>query len=73
MDVVRYTHNSKGLREIFTYSISINKGRTTTPKSAHTNLLVNSLLCSFSLSVKIFEEDIQSSKDHVDTAIRGIE
>ena len=49
-----------------TYQMSINKGRMTTTQGAHASL-VGSFLSSLSLLVKSIEEDIQPSRDRVDT------
>ena len=50
------------------YQMSINKERTTTAQGAHANLIRIISFLLFSLLVKNFEEEIQSSEDRVDTS-----
>ena len=49
------------------YQMSINRRRTTTTQGAHASL-VRILSFPLSLLVKSFEEEIQPSGDHMDTA-----
>ena len=60
-------HCFKGFCENFTYLVSINKGITATPKSAHTKFLGNFPRYSLSLLVKSVEEEVQLSSDRVDS------
>ena len=68
MDIGGYRHNYEGFYEKTSYQMSINKGRTTTTKGVHAKPCGNSLHSSLSLLVKSFEEEIQPSRDRVDTA-----
>ena len=61
MGVGRYRHNYEGFYEKNSYQMSINRGRMTTTKG-------HSLYSYLSLLVKSFEEEIQLSRDRVDTA-----
>ena len=67
MDVGGYRHNYEGFYKKTSYQMSINKERTTTTVGAHASL-VEILSIILSLLVKSFEEEIQPSRDRVDTA-----
>ena len=58
----------RGLYQKSTYQMSINRGRMTTTQGAHASLVRILSFCLFYLLVKSFEEEIQQSKDRVDTA-----
>ena len=50
------------------YQMSINRGRTTTTSRCLCKPCGNYIISSLSLLVNSFEEEIQSSRDRVDTA-----
>ena len=69
MNVSRYRHNYKGFSKKIHKKNLKNMRRTTTFKGAYARALTsNSLLSFLSLLVKSFEEEIQPSRDHMDTA-----
>ena len=51
--------------KILIYPMSINIGRMTTPQGTHASLVKNSPFSSLSLLMMSFEEEIQSSNNHV--------
>ena len=63
-----YWHNYEGFYENTSYQMSINKGRTTTTQGIHASLMGILSFYSLSLLVKSIEEEIQPSRDRVDTA-----
>ena len=67
MDDGRYRHNNKGFNENFTFPQSIHRGRTTIIR-APMQACENYPLSSLPLLVMSVQEEIQSSKDCVDTA-----
>ena len=66
MGIGGYRHKYTDIYENFTLPKSINKWRTTITIDAHASLVrILSFFC-LSFLVKIFEEEIQPSEDHVD-------
>ena len=61
MDVSRYKHKKS------IYEMSINRGRMSTTQGAHESLVRIISFLFLSLLVKSFEEEIQASRDCVDT------
>ena len=68
MDVGEYRHKYEGFYEKTSFQMSISRERTTTTEGAQCKPCRNSLLSSFSLLVKRFEEEVQPSGDCVYTA-----
>ena len=67
MDVGGYRHNYEGFYEKTSYQMFINKGENEHNSRCPCKPCENSILSSLSLLVKSFEEEIQPSKDYVDT------
>ena len=68
MDVGRYRHNYEGFYEKSTYQMFINRGENDDNARCPSKPLGNSLFYYLSLLVKSFEEEIQPSRDCVDTS-----
>ena len=68
MNIGGYRHIYEGFYEKSIYQMTINRERTTTIEGAFASLVGILSFWSFYLLVQSFENEIQPSKDHLDTA-----